>query len=54
MRAISTASGEAQNTAETPLQDALKAMEGALLCLDEGNITRAVVLLRMAIKAARQ
>lgn len=44
---------EAQNLAKS-LADAVKAMEAALLCLDEGNISRAGQILYSAIKAAAQ
>jgi hypothetical protein len=42
---------EAQNLAKS-LEDAVKAMEAALLCLDEGNVSRAGQILYSAIKAA--
>lgn len=52
MRTTLPATGEAKQP--DTLQEVLKHMEAALLCLDEGNISRAGTLLYMAIKAARQ
>ena len=55
MRTATPTLGETQAPAvNIPLQDALKAMEAAMLCLEEGNISGVGRILYRAIKAARQ
>lgn len=54
MRTISPAPGEVQTNDKATMEAALKAMEAALLCLNEGNIAGATRVLYSALPMERR